>query len=77
MYETVVLKKVYPLHHSASLYPLLLRFHLKVTYRKERNLIIGVDKLVGKVLINLLCHTKSVAYINIIIDVPAVAYAHS
>ena len=45
-----------------------------------RNLQIGVDKLVGKVSINLLRHTKSADYIiNIIIDVPAaaVAYAHS
>ena len=47
---------------------------------KVRNLQIGVDKLVGKVSINLLCHTKSADYIiSIIIDAPAVAaaYAHS
>ena len=35
----------------------------------------GVNKLAGKVLINLLGHPKSVVcIINIIIDVPAVAY---
>ena len=43
---------VYPLHHGVSLYPLLLSFHLQ----KGRNLQIGVDKLVGKVSINLLCY---------------------
>ena len=43
-----------------------------------RNLKISVDKLVGKVSINLLHHAKSAAcVISIIIDVPAVAYAHS
>ena len=41
-------------------YPLLLSFHLQIAYRKVRNLQIGVDKLVGKVLINLLHHEKSV-----------------
>ena len=42
-----------------------------------RNLQIGVDKLVGKVSINLLHPTKSAAcIINIIIIVPAVAYVH-
>ena len=30
-----------------------LSFHLQITYRKVRNLRIGVDKLVGKLLINL------------------------
>ena len=40
-------------------------------YRKGRNLQIGVDKAVGKVSINLLCHTKPV--ISKVIDAPAVA----
>ena len=45
---------------------------------KVRNLQISVDKLVGKVLINLLHHTKSAAcIISIIIDVPTDAYAHT
>ena len=38
-----------------------------------RDLWIGVDKLVGKVSINLLCHAKSAAYVTNIIGVPAVA----
>ena len=41
-----------------------------------RNLQIGVDILVGKVSINLLHHTKAVCIMSIIVDVPAVAYAH-
>ena len=50
--------------------------HLQITYKKVRNLRIGVNKLVGKVLINLLHHTKLAVYIiNIIIDAPAFAYA--
>ena len=47
-------KNVYPLRLGASFYPLLVSFHLQITYRKVRNLQIGVNKLVGKVLINLL-----------------------
>ena len=51
---------------DASFYLLLVSFHLHITYRKVRNLRIGVNKLVGKVLINLLCRAK------FIIDVPAI-----
>ena len=43
--------------HDASFYPLLICFHLQIAYRKVRSLQIGVNKLVGKVLVNLLCHT--------------------
>ena len=43
-----------------------------------KNLRSGVDKVVGKVLINLLCHAKSAAcVISIIINAPAVAYTNS
>ena len=38
------------------LYPLLVSFHLQIAFRKVRNFRIGVNKLVGKVLINLLCN---------------------
>ena len=43
-------------------------FHLHIAYRKVRNLRIGVNKLVGKVSINLLCHTtkSAVCVISII-----------
>ena len=74
IYKPVVLKDMYPLYHGASFYPLLVSFHLQITYRKVRNLQIGVDKLVGKVAINLLHHTKSATYLfSIIIDAPVVA----
>ena len=76
MYETVVLKNVYPLLYGVSFTgSLLVSFCLQIAYNKMRNLQIGLDKLVGKVLINLLRHTKSVAWVSIIINVPAVAYA--
>ena len=64
IYKTVVLKNVYPLHHGASFYPLLVSLYLQITYRKVRDLQIGVDKLVGKASINLLPHTKSAPYIR-------------
>ena len=68
----LVLKNVYPVRHGASFYFLLVNFHLQIAYRKARNLQIGVNKLVGKVLINLLRHTKLVAcVISIIIHVPS------
>ena len=51
----------YPLCHSVFFYHLLLSFCLQFTYRKVRNLRIGVDKLVGKVSINLFRHVKSAA----------------
>ena len=54
----VVLKNIYPLHHATSFYPLSVGFHLQIAYRKVRNMQIGVDKLVGKVLINLLHYAK-------------------
>ena len=47
------------MYHGASFYPLLVSFRLQITYRKVRNLQIDVNKLVGKVLINLLRHAKS------------------
>ena len=54
---------------------LLLSFRLQIAYRKVRNLEIGVDKLVGKVSINLLCHAKvSACIINIIIIIDALSY---
>ena len=69
---------VFPLCHGVSFYPILVNFCLQITYRKVRNLQIGVDKLVGKVSINLLRLAKSTAcVIIIIIDVPAAAYTHS
>ena len=40
-------------------------FHLQITYRKVINLQIGVNKLVGKVLINLLHHTKFIMYCKV------------
>ena len=54
----------YPLHHGDSFCPSLLTFHLQITSRKLR-------KLVEKVLIKLLHHAKSAAYI--INDAPTVA----
>ena len=73
-------KNIYPLQHGASFYPSLLSFYLQIVYRKVRNLQIGVDKLVGKVSINLLCHAEfitshkvSACVISILIKVPAVA----
>ena len=58
----------------------IISFCLQIPYRKVRNLQTGVDKLVGKVSINLLCYAKSAAciisIISIIINAPAVAYAH-
>ena len=47
--------------------------------RKIRNLQIGIDKHVGKVSINLLYHSKYISHcvISIIINAPAVVYAHS
>ena len=51
----------------------------ELLYRKVRNLQIGVDKHVGKIVLSFLCHTKSAAcIISMIIDTPKyVAYAHS
>ena len=57
---------VYPLHHGVSFYPSLLNFCLQITYRKLRNLQIGVDKFI------ILGSAKPAAYI--IIDVPTVAW---
>ena len=69
---------IYPLHHGTSFCPVLVSFHFQITYRKVRNLRIGVDKLVGKVLLNLLRHAKSAIWvISIIIDEPAVTYSNS
>ena len=68
---------IYPLYHGISFYPSLLNFHLKIPYRKVRNLQIDVLKFVGKVSINFLHHTKPAAYIiSIIIIIPAVAFSH-
>ena len=65
---------IYPLCNGVSFYPVLLSFCLQITYRKVINLQIDVDKPVGKVSINLLCHT---AVIIIIINAPAFAYART
>ena len=46
------------MHHDASFYPLLVSFRLHIAYRKVRNLQIGVNKLVGKVSIDSLCHAR-------------------
>ena len=40
-------------------YPLLVSFCLQITHRKVRNFSKGVNKLVGKVWINLLSHAVS------------------
>ena len=57
-------------------FALLVSIHLQITYSKMKNLQIGVYKLVGKVSINLLHHTKSaVCIISIIVNAPAVTYA--
>ena len=61
MYEIVVLKNVYLLYHGASFHHLLVSFHLQIAYKIVKNLQIGVNKFVGKVLINLLHHTVSLA----------------
>ena len=42
IYETIVPKNVYLLHHGASFYPLLVSFHLQIAYGKMRNSLIGV-----------------------------------
>ena len=55
-----LLKNVYQLNHGAFFYPLLVTFHLQITYRKVKNLQIGVNKLVGKISINLLRHVKCI-----------------
>ena len=48
-------------------------YYLAFACRKVRNLQIGVNELVGKVSISLLCHAKSAAcVISIIIDLPAI-----
>ena len=52
IYETLVPMSIYPLHHGVFYYPLLLTFHLQIAFRKVRNFQIGVEKLVGKVLLN-------------------------
>ena len=76
---TEVSMNVDPLHHDVFFYPLLVSFHLQIAYKKVRNLQNRVDRLVGKVLIHSLHHTKfaRACIISIIIDAPAVAYAHS
>ena len=64
-YKTAVPKDVYPLHHGASFYPLLVSFRLQITYRKVRNSQIHVNKLVGQVSINLLHHTKFITSLKV------------
>ena len=56
IYEAIVLENIYPLHHGVSFHPLSVSFCLQIAYRKVRNLQIGVDKFLIKVLINLLCY---------------------
>ena len=65
---------VYPLHHSVSFILHYLVFIFKSLSRKVKNLQIGVEKLIGKVLINSICHTKpATCVIGIIINAPDVA----
>ena len=76
--RTVVPKNVYSLRHSASFYPFLVSFRLQIAYRKVRISQIGVNKLVGRVLINLLrakfIVSSCLCIISIIIiNVPAVS----
>ena len=60
-------KKVYPQRHDASsFYPLLVSFHFQIAYRKLRNLRIDINKLIGKVSINLLHHTKFITSCKVI-----------
>ena len=77
-YKTVVLMNVYLQQNGVSFYPLLVSFCLQITYRKVRNLQIDIDKLVGRLLIKLILHLAKLAacIISIIIDAPAVTYAH-
>ena len=77
-------KKMY-IHCTIVLpfYPLLVIFCLQIAGRKVRNLLIGVHKLVIKVSINLLHHTKFITSPKVsrcvitIINELAVAYAHN
>ena len=54
----LVPKNSYALLHGRSFYLLLISFRLQITHRMVRNLQIGVDEVVRKVLINLLHHVK-------------------
>ena len=75
IHKTDVPKNTYPLRQGASFCPILVSFHIQITYRKVRNLQIGVNKLVGKVPIKLLRLSKSaICIISIIFDAPAIAY---
>ena len=38
IYEGVVLKNIYSLHHGASFYPLLVNFRFQIVCKNERNL---------------------------------------
>ena len=49
-YKNVVPMNVYPLCYCDPFIFLLLSFCLHITYRKVRNLHVGADKLVGKVI---------------------------
>ena len=54
---------------------LLVSFCLHIAYRKVKSLQIGVHKLLGNMLVNLLSQAKSAAcVISIIIDIPIIAY---
>ena len=46
-------------------YPLLVSFRLQIAYRKAINSWIGVNKLVGEVLINLLHHAKFIMSLKV------------
>ena len=56
--EPLVRQNFSPPKFSHVRYPLLVSFHLQIAYRKVRNFQIVVNKLVGKVWINLLHHAK-------------------
>ena len=48
--------------HGASFYPLIVSCRLHIVYKKVRNLRMGVNKPVGKVSINSLCHIQSLIH---------------
>ena len=47
--------------HCSMVLPFTYSLCLQIAYKKVRNLQIGVDKLVGKVSVSLLCHTKFIS----------------
>ena len=60
---------------KCAMYSLLVNFQLQITYKKVKNLQIGVDKFVEKVSINLLCPAKS-ALLNLCPTKSALLWMH-